>query len=160
MKRTMVAMLLLAVMLGCAVFAQAEIIPPYGEGQIGWTCVVLSENLTVRSEPDSTAPEVEKLHFGKMFSAVKLEDGWALVAVSDDVDAGPIGWVNADYIAVDPAWYRTEELTPVYAWNDTAAPKVALLTKDNTLPILKDDGEWLVVSLRGASGWILKTDRD
>ena len=36
------------------------------------------------------------------------------------------------------------------------APKVALLDKDTLLPILKDDGEWLVVSLRGATGWIHK----
>ena len=44
----------------------------------------------------------------------------------------------------------------MYAWNDTAALKVALLDKDTTLPILKDCGDWLVVSLRGASGWIHK----
>ncbi len=160
MKRTLVAMLLLTVMLGCAVFAQAEIIPPYGEGQIGWQSVVLSENLTVRKEPNANAPEVQKLHYGNLFSVMKQENGWAEISVSDDVDASPIGWVNADYIAVDPAWYRTEALTPVYAWNDTGAPKVALLTGDTMLPILKDDGDWLVVSLRGASGWILKTAQD
>ena len=71
MKRTLVAMLLLTVMLGCAVFAQAEIIPPYGEGQIGWQGVVLSENLTVRKEPDASAPEVQKLHYGNLFSVMK-----------------------------------------------------------------------------------------
>ena len=48
-----------------------------------------------------------------------------------------------------------------YAWSGLSAPKVALLEKNtelfdiNTyLPILKNEGEWLLVSLRGATGWI------
>ena len=61
---------------------------------------------------------------------------------------------------INPAWYVTEKSTAVYAWNDVNAPKVALLDKDTVLPILKDDGDWLVVSLRGASGWIRKTASD
>ena len=64
--------------------------------------------------------------------------------------------MKSDYLAIDPAWYRTDKATPVYAWNDTAAPKVGLLDKDTVLPILKDDGGWIVVGLRGASGWIQK----
>ena len=59
-----------------------------------------------------------------------------------------------DYIVIDPAWYRTDASTPVYAWNDTSAPKVALLDRDTLLPVLKDNGDWIVVSLRGATGWI------
>ena len=47
-------------------------------------------------------------------------------------------------------------MTPVYAWNDTAALKVGLLDPGTTLPILKDTGDWLIVSLRGATGWIRK----
>ena len=85
-----------------------------------------------------------------------MRNGWAKIFVSDDVDAEPAGWVNAEYLAIDPAWYRTEGKTAVYAWNSTSALKVALLDKDTTLPILKDDGVWLVVGLRGATGWIRK----
>ena len=76
--------------------------------------------------------------------------------LSDSVDAGPSGWVNSDYIIIDPSWYRTDETTPVYAWNDTAALKVALLDKGTRLPILKEEDAWYVVSLRGAAGWIHK----
>ena len=61
---------------------------------------------------------------------------------------------------VNPTWYRTDDTTPVYAWNDTMAPKVALLSKGTVLPILKDEGEWLIVSLRGATGWIYKSASD
>lgn len=46
----------------------------------------------------------------------------------------------------------------VYAWNDTAAPKVALLDKNTRLPILKEEGGWYLVSLRSAVGWIQRPD--
>ena len=45
--------------------------------------------------------------------------------------------------------------------HSTSAPRVALLDANtelfdpNTfLPVLKDEGDWLLVSLRGAVGWI------
>lgn len=139
--------------------AFAEIIPPYGEGQIGLSAVVLCETLTLRQEASTASKAVATLHYGDRPIVTEQKDGWARCVLGDSEDAA-VGWVNADYIAVDPAWYRTEEKTPVYAWNDTAALKVALLDKDTTLPILKEEGEWLIVSLRGAAGWIHKTDKD
>ena len=72
------------------------------------------------------------------------------------MDAGPEGWVKTDYIVIDPAWYRADSATPVYAWNDTSALKVGLLDSGTILPVLKEEGEWIVVGLRGASGWIHK----
>ena len=93
----------------------------------------------------------------------QIKDNGSIIVVdntqcifSDDVDASPAGWVKAEYLVIDPAWYRTEEETPVYAWNDESAPKVALLNADTKLPILKEEGEWIIVSLRGATGWIHK----
>ena len=155
-KHVWLTILTLMVILTAAVAVHAEIIPPYGEGQIGLSAVVLCESLTVRKDPKADSPAVGTLENGRRFIVMKQENGWAECCVSDDVDAGPIGWVRSDYIVVDPAWYRTAASTPVYAWNDTTAPKVALLDKDTTLPILKDDGVWLVVGLRGATGWIRK----
>lgn len=150
----------LVLTLGSIIVAQAQIIPPHGEGQIGLQAVVLCETLTVRQEPSASSKAVETLPYGSLPIVVKQpSDGWAYCALGDAEDS-PTGWVNTDYIAIDPAWYRTDETTPVYAWNDTKAPKVALLDKDTTLPILKDEGDWLIVSLRGAAGWIRKTDRD
>ena len=87
------------------------------------------------------------------------EGEWAKVVLGDSEDS-PSGWVDADYIAIDPSWYRTNGETPVYAWDDTSAPKVALLDDGTTLPILRDDGNWIVVSLRGATGWINNPDRN
>ena len=144
----------LILMLGSIGSTRAEIMPPHGEGQIGLQAVVLCEELTVRQEPSASSRAVKALHYGDLIIVQPETGGWAACFLSDSADEGRAGWVNEDYLAIDPAWYRTEEKTPVYAWNDTMAPKVALLDEDTTLPVLKEEGEWLIVSLRGATGWI------
>ena len=141
--------------IGSMMTVQAEIIPPYGEGQIGLSAVVLCENLTLREAPGANAGILDSLHDGARIIVSEQKDGWAHIFTGDSEDSAE-GWVKAEYLAIDPAWYRADSATPVYAWNDTSALKVGLLDKDTVLPILKDDGEWIVVGLRGASGWIHK----
>ncbi len=140
--------------------AMAEILPARGAGQIGYDAEVLCESLTIRQERSAYSKETGTLYYGDFLIVMEVKDGWALCCVSDDVDAAPLGWANADYIAIDPAWYRTDRKTQVYAWNDPEAPRVALLDRDQMLPVLKEDGDWLVVSLRGAVGWIRKNAAD
>ena len=152
-KMWLAALAALVLMLGSVV--HAEIIPPYGEGQIGLGAIVLCEELTLRKGPDADSGTVEKLHYGDLILVDRQEDGWAHCFDSDSEDSLE-GWVNADYIVVDPARFVTEGRTPVYAWNDGDAPKVGLLSAGVTLPILADDGDWLLVSLRGAVGWVHK----
>ena len=141
--------------IGSMMTVQAEIIPPYGEGQIGLSAVVLCENLTLRQAPGANAGVLDTLHDGARIIVSEQKDSWAHIFTGDSEDSAE-GWVKAEYLAIDPAWYRADSATPVYAWNDTSALKVGLLDKDTVLPILKDDGEWIVVGLRGASGWIHK----
>ena len=150
--------------LGCIVVAHAEIIPPYGPGQqIGYPAVVLCERLTLREKPSSSSKAMQTLNYGDRPIVVgadhptgaKKENGFVYCTLGDSEDT-PCGWINSDYIIINPAWYVTEKETSVYAWNDTAAPKVALLDIDTRLPILKEEGDWYVISLRGAAGWIHK----
>ena len=143
----------LVVMIASMVSAQAEIIPPYGEGQIGLTAVVLCEELTLRMGSETSAPKVKTLEYGSQIIVDRQADGFAHCFLGDSEDATE-GWVNADYIIIDPAWYRTEGRTPVYAWDSTGAPKVALLDGGEILPIVANEGDWLIVSLRGAVGFI------
>ena len=159
---TILTALILA--LGCVASAPAEIIPPCEPGQqIGYPAVVLCEKLTLREEPSTSSGAIRTLKYGDLPIVVgadqpagaQTENGFVYVTLGDSEDS-PCGWINADYIAVNPAWYVAEKNTAVYAWNDTAAPKVALLDQDTRLPILKEEGDWYVISLRGATGWILK----
>ena len=155
MKKMILFALALAMLL-IAAAAQAEIIPPHGEGQIGLRAAILCEKLTLREAPRSDAGIIDELTNNDFIIVTKQMDGWAEIMRSDSEDAGIAGYVNAEYLMIDPAWYRTTGATPVYAWNDVTAPKVGLLDADTTLPILKDEGEWLIVGLRGATGWIKK----
>ena len=157
MKRFLAFLMLFVLAAGVC---HADIIPPYGEGQIGLTAVVLCSNLTVRKDRSASSEAVTTLNAGARFMVQNQVDGWADCFLSDDVDGGCSGWVNADYVVVDPAWYRTNGATAVYAWNDTKAPRVGLLDDGEMLPILKDDGDWLVVGRGGAAGWILNADAD
>ena len=159
----LIALILISGSIG---FARAEIIAPFGEGQIGRHGAILCEELSLREKPDFSSGVIQTLRYGDTILVTEQQNGWARVVLGDAEDSG-WGWVNADYIVVDPAWYRTEGKTPVYAWNDTAAPRVALLgantelfDPDTFLPILKTEGEWMIVSLRGAVGWIHKTAAD
>ncbi|MBQ8954262.1 MAG: SH3 domain-containing protein [Clostridia bacterium] len=154
----------LVLMLGSIGIVHADIIPPYGPGQqIGYPAVVLCEKLTLREKPSSSSKAVQTLDYGDQPIVVgadlpfgaQEENGFVYCTLGDSEDS-PCGWINSDYILINPAWYVTEKKTTVYAWNDAAAPKVALLDKDTRLPILKEEGDWYLISLRGAVGWILK----
>ena len=140
--------------------AQAQILPPDGPGQLGIPAVVLCQSLTVRESPATSAKSVGKLRYGDLFYTQNAADGWAPVFQGEN--EGCLGYVKSEFLALDPAWYVTEASTYVYAWGETGpnVPKVALLDKGEKLPILKDSGDWLVVSLRGAAGWIKKTAAD
>ena len=149
---------------GCIGFVHAEIIPPCEPGQqIGYPAVVLCEKLTLREKPSSSSGAVRTLNYGDLPIVVgadlpagaKEENGFVYCVLGDSEDS-PCGWVNSAYIFINPAWYITVKETAVYAWNDAAAPRVALLDKGARLPILKEEGGWYLVSLRGAAGWIHK----
>ena len=154
----------MVLVIGCIGTACAEIIPPCEPGQqIGYPAVVLCETLTLREKPNTSAKTVKTLNYGDLPIVVgadlpegpKEENGFVYCTLGDSEDS-PCGWINSDYIFINPAWYVTEKKVTVYAWDDISAPKIALLDKDSRLPILKEEEDWYLVSLRGAVGWIHK----
>ena len=110
------------------------------------------------SIPYTSSKAVKALHYGdhmivyKQSNSSNGSNGFAQIFLSDAVDAEPVGWVNVEFIAINPSYFRTDSKTAIYAWNSSSAPKVALLNKGETLPILKESGDWLIVSLGGRGG--------
>ena len=155
MKKFICLTLMAALMLMLAGIGtvQAAIIHPSGMGQIGIGAIVVCEKLTMYESKDASSRAVLELGFGDHIIVINQADGWAECVRSDSEDA-PHGWVKAADLLMDPAFYFTEAVTPVYAWNDTSAPKAAVLDEYTIVPVLKMDGDWAVVSLRGATGWI------
>lgn len=144
--------------------ALADVLPPKGEvsdfrtysGISATRAYVLCESLTVRADRDQSAKAVATLKFGESFLTWESWDGWCNCYYSDGRE---VGWVKNQYVVIDPAMYVTTTETPVYAYPDSMK-RVALLDPGLNLPIIHDSGEWYVVSLRGASGWIRKTPQD
>ena len=124
---------------------------------------MLCETLTLRESSSSSSKALQTLNYGDLPIVVgadlpagpREENGFVYCVLGDSEDS-PSGWLNADYLVINPAWYITEKATAVHAWNDSTAPKVALLDKGTRLPILREEGDWYIVSLRGAVGWIHK----
>ena len=151
------ALLLCVLLLNVAMPGLAEIIPAEGQGQFGFRAVVLSERVSVREKPDTRAKVLQRLSFGTVFFTQNVENGWCDCneGESADFSANPLqGYVLEDYVLVDPMYYVTEASTVVYAAKDVKAKKVGMLATGTSLPIIQGEDGWLLVSLRGAAGWI------
>ncbi len=152
MKHSVRILALLFVLCLFTTTALADIEPAHGHGMIGYEAVVLSERLTVRQSADTRARSVRRLSFGDTFIVSSEVDGWCDCFLSET--GGPVGYVLSDYIAIDPMYFIADESTVVYAWDSVYAKKVAMVGTGTRMPILMERGGWLLVSLRGASGWI------
>jgi len=162
--RWMALLTALVLLWGCVGMVQAEVIPACEPGQqIGYPAVVLCEKLTLREKPNASSKALKTLKYGDLPIVVgadlpdgpKVENGFVYCALGDSIDS-PVGWLNADYLFINPAWYLAGKETAVYAWDDPAAPRIGLLDQGERLPILKEGDGWYLVSLRGAVGWIQK----
>ena len=83
--------LVMMIILGSVITAQAEIIPPYGEGQIGLSAVVLCEDLTLREAPGTNAGILDTLHDGARIIVYEQKDGWAHIFTGDSEDSAKAG---------------------------------------------------------------------
>ena len=86
---------LVILMLGSVMTAHAEVIPPYGEGQIGLPAVVLCGELTMRQEPSASSKAVKTLQYGALPNVMKQSDGWAYCADGDSEDSAVIPFSSA-----------------------------------------------------------------
>ena len=156
-KRLLASWILLMALALCAV-SSAEIIRPEGPGQLGYSAVVISKAISVRPTTDANARAVKRLNYGDRLAVMSLGNSWCEVYLSET--EGLSGYVLEDYILVDPAYVLIEESTPVYAWQATNAKRVGLISKGETYPIIRMEGNWLLISLRGAAGWMLRPSGD
>ena len=168
MKKLLTMLLCLMLLLSSA---SATIIPPAGldEDYKAWTgidatpAVVLCQSLSVfEDRGDQGGKKISTIYYtGTTRPVLESWDGWAKIQYSDGAEPG---WVRSDYLLMDPAWYRCDDATQVYAYPDSMSPCVALLGTGDELPIITQyDTEyegWVCVSLRGAAGWIRKTPKD
>lgn len=119
--------------------------------------VVLCRSLSALADHAGNAKKVKSLSVGDTFLTWESWNEWQNCYYSDGKDPA---WVRDYYVLTDPAYYVTDGQTAVYAYGDTTAPRVALLGRNEELPIILETEDWCVVGLRGAAGWIRKTSKD
>lgn len=158
MKKSLCCVILAILLTVICASACGEITHPVGPGQMGYDAVVISKTVTVRATQSANAKSVKKLSYGDRFAAVSLGNGWCECYLSET--EGLSGYVLEDYILLDPAYITTEESTPVYAWQATNAKRIGLLDRGQTCPIIRMEGNWLLISLRGAAGWVVRPNGD
>ena len=156
MKKVGISLFLVLILVSTAAFG--EIIHPMGPGQLGYDAVVISKNVSIRPTQNANAKAVKKLSYGDHLAVMSLGNGWCECYLSET--EGVSGYVLEDYILIDPASLITEEPTPVYAWQDQHAKRVGLLGRGEEYPITRMEGNWLLISLRGAAGWVIRPNGD
>ncbi len=163
MKRIFSFLLMLALLFTSA---QATIHQPTGIDEsfrdfTGIECqpaLVLCHSLSVCDERNGK--KVTTLYYGDgtdTIPVIEAWDGWAKIYYAEGTKTG---WVRSEYLLFDPAWYECDEGTRVYAYDDHLAPCVAYLSKGTKRAIIRETEEWVLISLRGAAGWIYKTADD
>jgi len=156
MKKVAICLFVILVLFCTAAFG--EVTHPMGPGQLGFDAVVISKNVSVRPTQNANAKAVSKLNYGDHLAVMSLGNGWCECYLSET--EGLSGYVLEDYILIDPAYVTTEDPTPVYAWQAQNAKRVGLLGRGETYPIIRMEGNWFLISLRGAAGWILRPNGD
>ena len=100
MKKKLLMTLAMVMALGNACYA--SVISPRGAGQIGYSATVLCNSLSLRQEPDFNSAAVQTLGYGDSIIIMETENGWAHCTLGD-AEESPKGWVDEDYIMIDPA---------------------------------------------------------
>lgn len=136
-----------------AAYGNAYPFEPYEEDievEAGAPALVLCESLTLRAESSTTAAALRSLPYGAVVHCTgHSKPGWLEVEVSGDT-----GWARAEFLLMNPQFRTFSEETPVLAWPSEDAPWVGLLDAGTVCPVLGEYDGYLVISLRGASGFV------
>ena len=117
---------------------------------------VLCESLTMRRNPATSADVVTSLPYGTTF---EIRDGinlWYWITYNAPNGDRYEGYVRSEYVLVDPQYYSPSAETAVYAMPSTDSKRVGLIDAGKSYPIIGEMNGFYVISLRGASGFVVK----
>lgn len=133
----------------------------YDQGVPVYPGVVISQNVSLRESPSTGATRITSIPNGSVLDLLDEQSGWYYVAYYDGVNVNPLeGWVVVDFIVRDPSFVTTTKSTYVYAMPSLDSKKVGQLISGTQLVVIGEYGDFWVVNLRSASGFIHKRDID
>lgn len=117
---------------------------------------VLCETLSLRENPDATSKIIQTMTYGTYFTVIEESGSWYNVTYRDEEGLRYSGWVRKEYVLVNPDYFIPDGETPVYAMPSGSAKRVGLISGETRYPIIGEIDGFLVISLRGASGFVVK----
>ncbi len=120
------------------------------------TGFVLCESLSAREEPDGKSNTLCTLIYGTHCTVIEENDNWYQVVYRNEEGKRERGWVRKEYVLVNPGYFTPDAETPVYALPSRHSKRVGLIDEGTQYPIIGEYEGFLVISLRGASGFVEK----
>lgn len=124
--------------------------------------VVLCESLSLREGPDAAYSLIDTLPYGEDVTILEENESWYHVTYRDperpnytDLD-WVSGWVRKEYVLMNPDYFTPDRETPVYAIPSSGSKRVGLISGGTSYPIIEEFNGFLAISLRGASGFVVK----
>lgn len=114
---------------------------------------VLCQSLTMRDSASASARAVHTLAYGDAVDILSQDGVWAQVSAQAGAQR-VTGFVRGEYLLADPAQYVSAGETAVYAYPGEGAPRVGLLDDGEAHPVIARLDGYIVISLRGASGFV------
>ena len=128
-------------------------------GTMFYPGIVISQSVSLREEPKTNAKLVSSIPNGAMINILQEQSGWYYASYWDGKTNVPKqGWVRTDFIVRNPTFLTTTQSTYVYATPSRSAKKVGQLIAGTQLVVIGEYGDFWVVNLRSASGFIYKGD--
>ena len=117
---------------------------------------VLCESLSVREQPNTLADVVTTLPYGTTFEIRDGINSWYWITCNAPNGSRYEGYVRSEYVLVDPQTYSPSAETAVYAMPSTGSKRVGLIEAGTSHPIIGEMDGFYAISLRGASGFVVK----
>ena len=120
--------------------------------------VVISQNVTLRQSPSTTAKQLARPANGAVLYILGVQGDWYHVRFYDAGNTQLEGYVRTHFVVENPAFVTTTKNTYVYAIPSRQSKMVGELVPGTQLVVIGEFGDFWVVNLRSASGFIHKSD--
>ena len=115
---------------------------------------VLCESLSLREQPEGSSPLLDTLAYGTSCTILEESGSWYNVVYRSQEGIRYSGWVRKEYVLMNPTYFTPNEETPVYAMPSSGSKRVGLIDSGTSYPVIGLFDGFLVISLRGASGFV------
>ena len=117
---------------------------------------VLCESLSLREKPDVTSNILHTLTYGANCTVIEENGSWYNIVYRNEEGQRYSGWVRKEYVIINPNYFTPNGETPVYAIPSSDSKRVGLISGGTSYPIIGEFNSFLAISLRGASGFVVK----